>query len=49
MAKKLNKAIDDIISVIKQSNDYKMCLELKEKLNKSEDVIKLVEEIKQNM
>ncbi len=46
MAKKLNKAIDELLLAIKENDSYKKCVVLKEKLDKSEDVKVLVEEIK---
>lgn len=42
----MNEALDEIISTIKNSNDYKKCLELKERLAQSNDVNLLVTEIK---
>ena len=47
MEKKLNKALDELILTIKESTDYKKCLELKERLKKSNDVLELVSEIKE--
>ena len=47
MEKKLNKALDELIDVIKDSNDYKKCIEIKEKLGKNENVERLVNEIKE--
>ena len=46
MEKKLNKALDELISFVKNSDDYKKCMEVKEKLGKSDDVERLVKEIK---
>ena len=47
MEKKLNKALDELIYVVKNSYDYKKCIEIKEKLSKNDDVKRLVNEIKQ--
>ncbi len=46
MEKIVNKAMDDLILTIKNSNDYKKCMEIKEKLKNSQDVNGLVDEIK---
>lgn len=42
----LDKAVDEIISCIKESKDYKKCLELKEQMDNNDEVKKLVEEVK---
>lgn len=42
----LDRAIDEIISCIKESKDYKKCLELKEKMDNNDELKKLVEEVK---
>ncbi len=46
MEKKLNNAIDELILVIKNNNDYKECLKLKEKLGSNEEINKLITNIK---
>ena len=46
MVFQLNEALDEVISVVKNSSDYKKCLELKEKLAQSSDVNLLVTNIK---
>lgn len=46
MVKWLNKALDDVISVIKNSDDYRTCLQLKEKMKKNRDLMELIEKLK---
>lgn len=46
MEKKLNKALDELISFVNNSDDYKKCVEIKEKLGKNDEVERLVKEIK---
>ena len=46
MEKKLNKALDELISFVKNSDDYKKCVKIKEKLGKNDEVERLVKEIK---
>ena len=46
MVRQLNNALEDIVLYIKNSNDYKMCIELKEKMSKNKDLCSLIEEIK---
>ena len=48
MEKKLNKALNELIFVIKNSDDYKKCVEIKEKLAKNNDVCRLVQKIKKD-
>ena len=40
------KAIDEVILCIKESDDYKKCLDLKEKINSNQDVKDLIERLK---
>lgn len=42
----MNKALDDIVSYIKTSDDYKKCVELKEKMSQNKELCSLIEEIK---
>lgn len=42
----LDRAVDEIISCIKESKDYKKCLELKEQMDNNDELKKLVEEVK---
>jgi cell fate (sporulation/competence/biofilm development) regulator YmcA (YheA/YmcA/DUF963 family) len=42
----LNKAIDDVISVIVNSKDYQQCLQLKDKMKKNQELMKLIEDLK---
>jgi len=46
MVKQLNKAIDDVISVIVNSKDYQQCLQLKDKMKKNQELMKLIEDLK---
>lgn len=43
---KLDESLDELISFVKESSEYKMCLELKEKMNKNQELTKLINEIK---
>lgn len=42
----LNKAIDEVISCIKDSKDYKKCLELKKQMDSNNEIKDLVEKVK---
>lgn len=42
----MNDAINDIIKCIICSDEYKKCMELKEKMSKNEELVKLVEQVK---
>lgn len=46
MVKQLNKAIDDVISVIVNNKDYQQCLQLKDKMKKNQELMKLIEDLK---
>ncbi len=46
MVKQLNNAIDDVISVIVNSKDYQQCLQLKDKMKKNQELMKLIEDLK---
>ena len=43
---KLNKSLDEVVDCIKNSKEYKKCIELKEKMDSNDDINKLVKEIK---
>lgn len=43
---KLDESLDELISFIKNSNEYKTCLELKGKMKKNQELTKLVTDIK---
>ena len=45
---KLNKSLDEVVDCIKNSKEYKKCIELKEKMDSNEEVNSLVKEIKTN-
>ena len=42
----VNKKLDEVINCIINSDDYKKCILLKEKMAKSEDITSLVDSIK---
>ena len=46
MVKDLNKALEDVISVIMKSDDYQTCLKLKEKMKKNKELMELIEKLK---
>ena len=43
---KLYKALDEVIFCIKDSNEYKMCLSLKDKMSTNDEIVSLVEDVK---
>lgn len=43
---KLDESLDELISYIKNSNEYKTCFELKEKMKKNQELTKLITDIK---
>ncbi len=47
MVKLLNKAVEEVISVIQKSDDYQKCLELKEKMSQNKELMQLIENIKE--
>ena len=42
----LNKEIDDLVNYIKNTNDYKMCIMLKNQMKDNYELIKLIDEVK---
>ena len=42
---KLNRSLDEVVDCIKESKEYKKCIELKEKMKDNEEVNSLVKEI----
>lgn len=42
----LNKAIDEVISCITESSEYKNCILLKKQMDSNEEIVELVDEIK---
>ena len=46
MVKQLNKALNDVVDYIKDSNEYKTCLDLKKKMSDNEEVNALVRQVK---
>ena len=47
MVKLLNKAVEEVISVIQKSDDYQKCLALKEKMKQNKELMQLIENIKE--
>jgi len=43
----LNKALEEVISYIKNSDDYIKCIKLKDKMSKNDDLCSLIEKIKE--
>lgn len=43
---KLNKSLDEVVNTIKNSKEYKKCIELKEKMKSNDEINSLVKEIK---
>ena len=43
---KLNKSLDEVVDCIKESKEYKKCLELKDKMKDNDEINSLVKEIK---
>lgn len=43
---KLNRSLDEVVDCIKNSKEYKKCIELKEKMNSNDEINSLVKEIK---
>ena len=46
MVKQLNKALEEVITYIKESNDYKECIRLKSLMENNNEIKELVEKIK---
>ena len=46
MEKKLSKAVSDVVTSITESNEFKECIRLKEKMEESSEIKELVESIK---
>ena len=46
MVKQLNRALNDVVDYIKDSNEYKTCLDLKKKMSANEEVNALVRQVK---
>ena len=47
MVKQLNKALNEVINCIRESNDYKECIRLKSLMDKNTEIKELVEKIKE--
>ena len=43
---KVYKALDEVITCIKESDDYKECISLKKKILKNEEIMKLINNLK---
>ena len=46
MVNQLNKALEEVINTIINSDDYKSCVQLKEKMSTNKEICELVEKIK---
>lgn len=46
MVNLLDKALDEVINCIIESDDYKKCIEIKEQMSKNTELMELIEEIK---
>lgn len=46
MEKKLSKAVNDVVSAITDSEEFKECIRLKEKMEENSDIKELVDTIK---
>ena len=44
---RVNKALDEVINCITNSNEYKECISLKNKMNDNEEVMSLIKKIKE--
>ena len=47
MVKWLNRALDEVISVITSSRDYRICIELQEKMKKNQNLMDLIDKLKE--
>lgn len=47
MVNLLNKKLDEVIVTIMDSNDYKECVKLKEKMQKNEELMELIDTLKE--
>ena len=43
---KLDKSLEEIVSCIKNSNEYMECIEIKEKMKSNEELMEMIEDIK---
>lgn len=46
MVKLLNKKLEEVITVIKDSKDYQECIKLKEKMKKNVELMQLIDTLK---
>lgn len=46
MVNLLDKAINEVINCIIESDDYKKCIEIKKQMSKNTELVELIEEIK---
>ena len=42
----MNRALEDLVSYIKNTSSYKNCISIKEKMDKNEEICRLVNDIK---
>ena len=47
MVKWLNRALDEVVSVITSSRDYRICIELQEKMKKNQNLMDLIDKLKE--
>ena len=47
MVKWLNRALDEVISVITSSSDYRICIVLQEKMKKNQNLMDLIDKLKE--
>ena len=45
---KLDKSLEEIVSCIKNSNEYMECIEIKEKMKSNEELMEMIEDIKKS-
>jgi len=46
MVKLLNKALEEVVSYIKNTEQYKKCIQLKKQMNTNSDIVNLISDIK---
>ena len=47
MVNQLNKALDDLVNYIKDSNEYKTCIKLKSQMSNNSEINDMVKEVKE--
>lgn len=46
MEKKLSNSVDEVIACITESDEYKKCIELKEKMQTNKELMQLIDDVK---